>query len=178
MIFFDVETTGLIKNEALPTTLQPQIIEIGALKTDDKGNEVAVFETLVNPGVALPKVIIDITGIKDEDFAAASAGPFAEYYGALAEFFRGERTMLAHNARFDQMLLVFELRRIGKEHQFPYCSDVIDTRTVWPGKLQEWAKLVRGPDYVQEHRAVSDCRLLRDCWFSKLHGAEAGEGPK
>lgn len=41
MIYFDTETTGLIKNAALPLNLQPRIIEIGALK--DNGEELSII---------------------------------------------------------------------------------------------------------------------------------------
>jgi len=163
MIFFDTETTGLITNEALPLPQQPRIIELGALRCDEEGRVLSRFTRLLNPGVALPAVITKITGLTDEDLRDAPT--FAEVWPELAAFFRGEEEMLAHNARFDQMMLVFELRRLGKEFQFPYCSVVRDTRERWPGKLADWGRAVRGDNYVQMHRAVDDCELLRECWF-------------
>lgn len=164
MIFFDVETTGLIDNELLPLDRQPRIIEIGALKTDAEGVELGSLSMLIDPGMALPEIITKITGITDADLKGQRK--FADVLPEVAAFFRGEETMLAHNARFDLMLLVFELRRLDKQWQFPFCSRVTDTRVRWRGKLAEWAKKVKGPDWVQSHRAIEDCRLLRDCWFA------------
>jgi DNA polymerase III epsilon subunit-like protein len=166
MIFFDVETTGLIENEELPLVRQPHIIEIGALRCDDDGKVLDTFSSLVKPPVPLPSIITKITGLVDKDLVDQPL--FIEVYGALAEFFLGERVGLAHNARFDQMMLAFELRRVGKEHQFPWPPQLIDTRTRWSGKLANWGKKVKGDGYVQPHRALEDCALLKDCWFSEV----------
>lgn len=167
MIFFDVETTGLISNYALPLAQQPCIIELGALKTDEIGATQDTFSALVRPfdGKPLPPIITKITGLTDAELIDEPI--FIELYGALAAFFRGERVMLAHNAIFDWQMLQIELRRVAKEYAFPWCSEVIDTRSKWPGKLQEWGKKVRGAEYIQAHRALDDCRLLRDCWFAE-----------
>jgi len=52
MIFFDTETTGLIKNAALKLYHQPHIIEIGAVKKDSAYliADIHEFHTLINPG--------------------------------------------------------------------------------------------------------------------------------
>lgn len=164
MIFFDTETTGLITNEALPLGQQPRIIEIGAVKTNDVGKVRGKFECRLNPGCALEPVITKITGLTDVDLK--DAPPFIEIYGALAEFFIGERHWLAHNARFDLMMLVFELRRVDKHLAFPFPPLMTNTQVKWRGKLPNWAKVVKGEAFVQEHRALSDAMLLRECWFS------------
>lgn len=163
MIFFDTETTGLITNESLPLVHQPRIIEFAAVKTDEHGRTLDEFTTLLQPGIPLPAVITKITGLRDEDLVGAPV--FVEMFGAIANFFLGERQMLAHYLRFDLMMLVFELRRAGKEFQFPFPPQHTDAMTKWPHKLKEWAQLVR-PGYSQTHRALDDCRLLKDCWFA------------
>jgi DNA polymerase III epsilon subunit-like protein len=166
MLWLDAETTGLVDNEGLPLSQQPHIIEIGVLKTDEAGNELDSFSSLIRPSnfTTLPEIITKITGIQDTDLKDAPL--FLEMYGALATFFRGERELLAHKVGFDLMVLVFELRRIGKEFKFPYCSDVTDTMTIFHHRLSSWAAKVKGPDFVQTHRALDDARLLRDCYFS------------
>lgn len=166
MIFFDVETTGLIDNEMLPLKQQPRIIELGALKTNEEGVDIDRINILINPGMPLPAIITKITGLTDADLEGQPS--FSEVLPKVAAFFLGEHKMLAHNSRFDLMLLVFELRRLDKQWNFPFCHEVIDTRTRWHGKLADWGKKVKGPDYVQPHRAIGDCELLRDCWFAKL----------
>ena len=167
MIYFDCETSGLIKNLALPLAQQPYIIELGAVKTDNQGTELEEFSCLIKPPIPIEPVITKITGITNEQLAAEGM-LFVEAWGALAAFFLGEREMLAHNAAFDHSMLMIELSRIGKQYNFPWCSVVIDTMSRYHHKLSRWAQLVKGPDYVQPHRAVNDARLLRDCWFSGI----------
>lgn len=176
MIFFDTETTGLIDNEGLPLAQQPEIIEIGALRVDgpasvQRGELVVLeeFSTFVRPkALPLPPIITKITGIRDEDLVEAPL--FIEVYSALARFFGKEagEEMLAHNARFDLMMLVFELRRYAKEHAFPYCCRCTDTKAFWPGKLADWGRKVKGDQFVQPHRALDDARLLAECYFAEV----------
>jgi len=170
MIFFDVETTGLITNEALPLSQQPYIIEIGAIKGDvaaDGSFKVrGEFSTFIKPPIALPEIITKITGIQDHDLREAPT--FIEKYNALARFFLGEEEMLAHNAQFDLMMLVFDLRRNAKQYQFPFCPKLTDTRSFYSGKLANWGKEVRNDAFEQTHRALDDAKLLAECYFKTV----------
>lgn len=165
MIVFDTETTGLIEHEALPLEKQPRIIEIGAVLMIG-GKEVDHFSSLVNPGVPLSPEITRITGLRDEDLKDAPV--FIELYGALYRFFEKADDVVAHNCRFDQMMLVFELRRVGLEHNFAYPQRWIDSRTVYPGRLQKWAA-ERDPTFsAQTHRALDDARLLARLYDNEI----------
>lgn len=160
MIFFDTETTGLIKNAALPLNQQPRIIEIGALK--DNGEELSI---LINPKIKLEPIITKITGLKDEDLAEKPS--FKSMYNQLVEFFIGEEHLIAHNLEFDLSMLVFELRRINKHRAFPYppkqtCT-VEMAKPLYKGKfrkLQDLYEDLIGP-YEQQHRALDDCKMLQ-----------------
>src|SRR5918996_1974355 len=58
-VVFDLETTGLSARTC-------RICEIGAVRV--RGLEVAeTFETLVDPGVALPRYVAALTGLRDAD---------------------------------------------------------------------------------------------------------------
>ena len=70
MIFFDTETTGLIKNKALPLINQPRIIEIGAVK--DTGEELSL---IINPLIKLDPIITKITGLIDKDLESFPETP-------------------------------------------------------------------------------------------------------
>jgi len=69
MIFFDTETTGLIKNVALPLNRQPKIIEIGCIREPNIKGRSRFFEATFNPGFKLDPVITKITGLTDADLA-------------------------------------------------------------------------------------------------------------
>lgn len=168
MIFADFETTALITNDALPLTQQPSIIEIGIVKVDDRTGKIShEFGAFVRPPkLPLTPVITKVTGITTEQLDGAK--PFVSHLGALIELFMGERTFIAHNAPFDLSMLVFELRRLGKADRFPFCPYVMDTKTIYHGKLSEWAKEVKGAEFVQSHRALDDARLLYECYMKLM----------
>jgi DNA polymerase III epsilon subunit family exonuclease len=100
LIVFDLETTGLAARTC-------RTCEIGAVRV--RALEIAdTFETLVNPGTALPAKIAALTGIQQGELLRA---PRAEV--ALRRFlaFAGDAPLVAHNARFDMAFLDSELER-------------------------------------------------------------------
>lgn len=167
MIFFDTETTGLIKNSALPLTQQPRIIEIGAVK--DSGEELGL---ILDPVVKLEPIITKITGLTDEDLRGKPK--FKDVYEELCAFFLGEETLVAHNVPFDTGMLSIELRRLGKEFQFPWPPVRIDTvhlaKPFYRGRFMKLDALYEdmiGP-YEQSHRALQDAKDLQKVYRALL----------
>ena len=115
VVVFDLETTGLAAG-------RDRICEIGAVRVS--ALEIAeTFETLVNPGLALPRQIASLTGLRDPDLRQAPPPRVA-----VARFLRfaGEAPLVAHNARFDVGFLDREVERLtGRRVAAP----VVDT--VW-----------------------------------------------
>jgi DNA polymerase III subunit epsilon len=114
-VVFDLETTGLSASRC-------RICEIGAVRVGALAIK-DTFETLVNPGSALPAYIAALTGIRDGDLRSA---PRAEL--AVRRFlgFAGDAPLVAHNARFDLAFLEREVERLtGRRVGAP----VVDT--VW-----------------------------------------------
>ncbi len=90
-VAIDLETTGL-------DPAYDRITEVGALRFDREGHELAVFEQLVDPGRPIPPLIENLTGIMSEDVRGAPA--FAEIADALAAF-AGEDAIVGQNVQFD-----------------------------------------------------------------------------
>jgi DNA polymerase III epsilon subunit family exonuclease len=115
IVVFDLETTGL-------SASRDRMCEIGAVRIE--ALEVAdTFETLVDPGVALPPTIARLTGLSSSELRGA---PRPEL--ALRRFlaFTGDAALAAHNARFDVGFLDQAVQRLtGRRVAAP----VIDT--VW-----------------------------------------------
>ncbi|NQW60101.1 endonuclease, partial [bacterium] len=86
----DLETTG-------SSAKSGGITEIGAVKYVG-GEEVARFNTFINPGYAIPPYIVLLTGITDT--MVHNAPQIEEVLPDLLEFI-GTSVVVAHNARFD-----------------------------------------------------------------------------
>jgi DNA polymerase III epsilon subunit-like protein len=168
MIIFDTETTGLPKSSIVDLDKQPKIIEFAAIKLNDETlEEVERLEFLVNPKEKLEPIIKKITGLTDSDLE--NEKPFTAYYGQLAKFFLGEKYCIAHNLEFDMNLLKFELMRIGRETQFPYCPGQICTvnKTLhlnnYRLSLSKLYKYLFNQEMKEAHRAMVDVEHLTKC---------------
>src|SRR3954452_24914755 len=90
-VVFDLETTGL-------SPARDRICELGAVRV--RGLElVDSFESLVNPGIALPEPVARLTGLRQQELAAAP--PAAAVVRRFLAF-AGDALLVAHNAGFDQ----------------------------------------------------------------------------
>jgi len=144
---------------------------MAAVRWED-GREMAVFQTLVNPGYPIPPSAIAIHGITDA--MVANQPPVAEVLPAFLEFCRAT-AVIAHNAKFDLGFLRTESTRTG----IPlFTSPVIDSCAMarrrlpgLPNYRLETLKRLLGLGKRQEHRALQDAR---DCLAVYLHAVEAG----
>jgi len=164
MIILDCETTGLLLPESAPLSQQPSIIEIALIKTDNQLNEKERYETKVFTRTKIEPEASKVNGFVNADLKGAPE--FAEIYGELVELFLGEDTLIAHNLPFDATMLANELRRIGKEFQFPWPPNHVCTveetfhlknRRL---KLIELYENTLGRPLDQKHRAMADVEAL------------------
>ena len=160
-VVVDLETTG-------GSPVECGITEIGAVKVRG-GEVVGEFQTLVNPGAAIPAFISVLTGITDSMVAGAPRIEAA--LPAFLEFAAGS-VLVAHNAGFDVSFLKAAARRT--EHDWPGFP-VLDTvhlarqlvhRDEVPNhRLASLARLFRATT-TPDHRALHDARATVDV----LHG--------
>src|SRR5918992_2026962 len=97
-VVFDLETTGL-------SATRSRICEFGAVRVQAL-ELVDSFQSLVNPGVALPEPVARLTGLRDQELRRAASAS-----SVLGRFlaFTGDAHLVAHNARFDQRFLERQL---------------------------------------------------------------------
>jgi DNA polymerase III subunit epsilon len=156
----DLETTG-------GSPVDSRITEIGAV-TYRGGERLGVFETLVNPGVPIPRYISHLTGIDDP--MVAGAPPIGSVLPSFAEFARGS-VFVAHNARFDFTFLNVALQRADFDPlpAPPVCTARLARRVVWPDvpnvRLQTLAQYFRTA-VRPNHRALADAQACAEV----LHG--------
>ncbi len=146
----DVETTGGTANFH-------RITEIGAVKIQN-GKIVEEFQTLINPGRAIPNFITGLTGITNE--MVKDAPTFNDISEKLFEFFKGT-VFVAHNVRFDYGFIQREFERAGIQFVRPLLCTCAGLRKTHPGLSSYGLKNLASHfqiDMDQHHRAMSDAR--------------------
>ncbi len=162
-VAFDLETTGL-------SSKTDRIIEIGAVIIKN-GVEVDRFQTFVDPGCALERKIVELTGITDDMLAGA---PTIEE--ALPRFleFVGNRVLVAHNADFDTGFIRAACGQLGLPYNFTAADTLILSQNLLPHlakhKLNVVADALSLPEF-NHHRAADDaviCGLIMDRLMKNL----------
>jgi DNA polymerase-3 subunit epsilon len=118
-VVFDLETTGL-------SAARDQICELGAVRVRAL-EPVESFQSLVNPGVALPQPVARLTGLREQELRRAPS--VSKVVGRFLTF-AGDALLVAHNARFDQrflerQLLLLQGRRLSEP---PLCTAALARR--------------------------------------------------
>ncbi len=98
----DIETTGgYAANNA--------ITEV-AIVLHDGNRELKRFETLVRPGISIPRYVQALTGITDE--MVTDAPPFEQVAGKVYEWLK-DAVFVAHNVNFDYSFIRHQLEACG-----------------------------------------------------------------
>lgn len=161
----DLETTG-------GSAAACDITEVGAGRYR-MGDELASFQTLVNPGSPIPPFITVLTGITQT--MVVEAPPIEVVLPSFLEFI-GEAVVVGHNLRFDLSFLDAAARRLGYP---PVSNRTLDTvrlarRLVRPEvrnlKLATLAAHFRSP-VTPTHRALDDARATAHVLWGLLERA-------
>jgi DNA polymerase III epsilon subunit family exonuclease len=170
-VVVDLETTGLRPGSSA-------ICEIGAVRIDGlvpAGN----FQTFVDPGIQLPRLVAALTGIGEGDLRGAPrAAEAVRHFLAFA----GDAVFVAHNARFDLSFLDREVERLtGRRLAAPVVDTVWLARRLLAGRVAR-ASLASlshffGTSVRPCHRALPDAEataeiLLALIGLAQERGAE------
>lgn len=161
----DLETTG-----GSPASCE--ITEVGGARYR-LGEELGSFQTLVNPGTAIPPFITVLTGITQA--MVVRAPPLDAVLPAFLEFI-GDAVVVGHNLRFDVSFLDAAARRLGYP---PVRNRAVDTVAlarrlvrdeVRNLKLSTLAAHFRSP-VKPTHRALDDARATAHVLWGLLERA-------
>ena len=175
-IVLDLETTGASPANGCAIT------EIGAIAV--RGGEILEeFSTFVNPQVALPEYIINLTGITDEMLVGAPL--IDQAFPDFIEFINRHKDvhLVAHNAPFDIGFLDAELSRLGMRTFREWTASVVDTlalaRQMHPGRRNSLDALCERYGIANSHRtlhgALLDAQLLADVYLAMTRGQDSLE---
>ena len=161
----DLETTG-----ASPQACA--ITEVGAIKV--RGGEcLGTFQTLVNPGMAIPPSITVLTGITEA--MVFPAPPIAQVLPTLLEFVGGS-VVVGHNVRFDLAFLQAALRDARQQRLANRWTDTcalarrLVRDEVRDCRLHTLAAHFRLP-HRPSHRALDDALATADLLHALLERA-------
>ncbi len=120
LVILDLESTGIwIEKD--------KIIEIALIKYTPEGAK-ETFHTRVNPGIPIPKIVTDLTGIAAKDVKDAPV--FREIANKVFEFI-GKADLGGFNVeRFDLQLLKREFQEVGIRFEWDDCK-VYDAQKVF-----------------------------------------------
>ena len=160
IVVVDFETTGL-------NTKKCRIIEIGAIRIRN-GQIIEEYSKFVNPGMPIPEVVTNLTGISDA--MVVNAKDASVEIPALLEFI-GDSPFAAHNASFDYPVLVSECKRLGIDISLSVIDTLELSRRLYPDmrshKLSAVCKKL-GVSLKNAHRAVHDAHATALCLNAML----------
>jgi DNA polymerase-3 subunit epsilon len=123
-VIFDTETTGL-------DPMTDEVVQLGAVRVvNGKVVSGEVFETLVNPGIPIPKRSADVHGISN---AMVKDAPGFDDVCAKFHAFAADSVFVAHNAAFDMAFLHKQAPRIDRRFDHPVMDTVLMSAAVFGG---------------------------------------------
>lgn len=120
LVIFDLETTGL-------DLVKDRVIQISYIKVFPDGKEER-GNYLINPEKAIPEVVEELTGIKNED--VKDKPTFKQLAQTLNQVFSGSDIAGYNSNHFDVPLLAEEFLRAGIDFDFTKCR-LIDVQTIY-----------------------------------------------
>ena len=169
LAFFDLETTG--------TTIgKDRIIEISVLKVHPDGSRES-YSTRINPGVPIPEIITNLTGISDADVKDM---PGLQDVAARINDFMAGCDLAGYNSnKFDVPFLVDEFFRVG--HTFDMTGRrLIDVQNIFhkmePRTLSAAYRFYCNKELTNAHTADADTEATYEIFKAQLERyPEVGE---
>ena len=164
-VLLDLETTGA-------TPARDRITEIALIRYEN-GEEVARWQTLVNPHLPIPPFIQTLTGISD---AMVQAAPDFESVAPTLQQYLDGAVLVAHNVRFDHGFLKHEFQRLGMTLRQKVLCSVKLSRLLYPQHRSHGLDAIIQRHQIvvaARHRAMGDVEAVAA--FIDAAGRELGE---
>lgn len=178
-LFFDTETTGKCDFKAsFESERQPHLVQLGALLTEDSGEERAVLNCIIQPfGWTVPAEAASVHGITTE-IADRSGVPLASALSLFSMLCAKADTLVAHNIDFDLLISKCAYHRLGRPSRIEgmklrctmkESTDICKIRGPhgfkWP-KLTEAFQHLTGKPMEGAHDALADVRGCAAVFFA------------
>ena len=167
ILFFDTETTDLADYKSPPGPHQPHVVQLAAVLVDGEDERSVV--TLIQPDEW--KINPEAQAVHGITMARARAEgvPIADAMAAFDELLAQADLGVAHNVKFDRLLMDSEYLRLGRKARWPgtVCTmltstDIVRVRGHWGGykwpTLEEAHVHFFGQPPAGAHDAMADVR--------------------
>jgi DNA polymerase III epsilon subunit-like protein len=182
-LVFDTETTGLPKNYGAPVEdldNWPRIVQIGWAFYDEKKKAKKIGGKIIKPdGFVIPIESSRIHGI-NQARAVKTGTPLKEVLEEITPLLKKTKMLIAHNIRFDIMVLgaellrskiktnLFDLKRVCTMLKSTrYCAIKSAYGFKWP-KLEELYTKLFGKGFEDAHDARVDVLACATCFFEMI----------
>lgn len=179
VMVLDTETTGF------PSSRNPQeldkfnsarLIELGYIIFDKSGKDIKKYDNLIIPdNFVITNTFIH--GIKQEN-ALKNGKNINEVLDQLTLDLKNVDGIICHNISFDMAIILSEAYRANNlelvkliNEKLHICSMAIGKKFMKNDKnpkLIELYKFLFNKDFIQDHRALSDCVACSECYFSMI----------
>ena len=172
-VAWDTETTGLPGTRVSPTVKNLhkydscRIVSLAAVKYSSRGRELASFHRIIKP-VGYTVGATHVHGITHEH-ALEHGTPFTEVFREFIDFVGSVDTLVAHNSRFDENVLISEVLRIGQVPDFAkfnfVCTNNLHKEHEFsPIKLIDLYTKIFGHGFDGAHDALNDARACGEVY--------------
>lgn len=177
ILFFDTETTGLVRNwNVAEDERNPKLVQLGCVLTTAGGRVLNTFSSIVKPeGYDIPEEAANVHGITTE-IAMREGHPLKEVVGWFLRLNSNANLIVAHNFKFDSIIIRKAISECMKSCVFPasYCTMLESTSLCelpsqrggfkWP-KLKEAYQFFFNEDLVDAHDALTDVLACKRVYF-------------
>lgn len=198
LLFFDTETTGKWHyKQPVDSPLQPYIVQLAALLTDLRGEELAYFTTLICPTKEY-NFTIEPQAEKVHGVSLEMCKEFGVHInGAMLmfnQFMMNATAGVAHNIDFDKDMIASTCKRIDRPDRLAMKPNICTMKIYTPivklppkrrGTLYKWPTLTEvhenlyGEGFEGAHDALIDVRACKQIYFdlpeAERQKYEAGE---
>ncbi len=155
LAFVDIETTG-------SNIEKDKITEIAIISIIDE--KVSIWESLIDPGIYIPKNIQLLTGISNEMVTKKKS--FSDLAIEIQSILK-DKIFIAHNARFDYGFIRSEFKKLNLNFSPKVLCTVKLSRMLFPKQSRHnLDTLVKINDLLvtKRHRALGDADLIYQFW--------------
>lgn len=164
-LLLDTETTDLITNSLQPLERQPRIIEFFGLSLMEL-EEGGTLGFRCNPGIKIPEVVTNITGITDA--MVADEPPFSTHAADVKRLIEAHDEVVAHNLSYDKAVIDIEMKRCGLTVDWPELICTVEQSIHYKGFRLSLAALYEflfKENFTGAHRAETDVRAMARCFI-------------